>query len=212
MRRAPLPVTSLLAGALALTAAILGWMFDGLEMGLFPLVGRPAMLEFTGSDEASGFWFSIIIAVFLVGAACGGVLLGWLGDRIGRVRAMSLSVLTYALFTGFCGLVKRPEQIAVLRFIAALGMGGEWALGVALVMEVWPNRSRALMAGLIGAAFLLAGSLALCRLRSFATPTDAIPYLVLFGLGMAAVTLPPVYLMRMPLAPGWPRVDSQVAW
>jgi hypothetical protein len=90
--------------------------------------------------------------VFLVGAATGGVLFGWLGDRIGRVRAMSLSVITYAVFTGLCGLAAAPWQIAILRFIAALGMGGEWSLGVALVMEVWPNRSRGLMAGLIGAA------------------------------------------------------------
>src|SRR6185369_11845555 len=91
----------------------------------------------------------------------GGVLFGWLGDRIGRVRAMALSVLTYALFTGLCGIAGTPIQVGVLRFIASLGMGGEWSLGVALVMEVWPNRSRAFMAGLIGAAanvgYLLVG-------------------------------------------------------
>ena len=80
------------------------------------------------------------------------MLFGWLGDRIGRVRAMSLSVLTYAVFTGLCGLAQTPIQLGILRFIASLGMGGEWALGVALVMEVWPNKSRAFMAGLIGAA------------------------------------------------------------
>jgi MFS transporter, SHS family, sialic acid transporter len=145
---------------MALTAALLGWMFDGAEMGLFSMVGRAAIQDLMGYrpkptelEEAKiAFYFNVVIAVFLVGAATGGVVFGWLGDRIGRVRAMSLSVLTYALFTGLCGLVKRPEQIAVLRFIAALGMGGEWSLGVALVMEVWPNRSRGLMAGLIGAA------------------------------------------------------------
>src|SRR5205814_5309930 len=95
----------------------------------------------------------------------GGVLFGWLGDRVGRVRAMSLSVLTYALFTGFCGFAQSPLQLGILRFIAALGMGGEWSLGVALVMEVWPNRSRAMMAGLIGAAanvgYLLVGIIGL---------------------------------------------------
>jgi MFS family permease len=65
---------------------------------------------------------------------------------------MSFSVLTYSVFTGCCGLANSAEQIACLRFIAALGMGGEYALGVALVMESWPNRSRVLLAGLIGAA------------------------------------------------------------
>src|SRR6185503_331986 len=95
------------------------------------------------------------------GAATGGVLFGWLGDRIGRVRAMTLSVLVYAVFTGLCGFAAEAWQIGALRFIAALGMGGEWSLGVALVMEVWPNRSRTFMAGLIGAAanvgYLLVG-------------------------------------------------------
>ena len=140
---------------LVLTAALLGWMFDGLEMGLFPLVARPALLNLLGADTGTAEvarWISVITAVFLVGAATGGVLFGWLGDRIGRVRAMTLSILTYALFSGACGLVESAWQIAVLRFIASLGMGGEWSLGVALVMEVWPDRSRAWLAGVIGAA------------------------------------------------------------
>jgi MFS family permease len=138
----------------ALTAALLGWMFDGLEMGLFSLVGRQALRGLLpGESEATiGQWFAVAMAVFLVGAATGGVLFGWLGDRIGRVRAMSLSVLTYALCTGLQGLATSAEQIAVLRFLAALGMGGEWSLGVALVTEIWPDRSRAFLAGLIGAA------------------------------------------------------------
>ncbi len=154
---------------MALTAALLGWLFDGAEMGVFSMVGRGAIADLLGyatpptpdQDTQIGMTFGIIIAVFLVGAAAGGVLFGWLGDRIGRVRAMSLSVLVYAVFTGFCGFVQTPFQLGVLRFIASLGMGGEWALGVALVMEVWPNRSRAMMAGLIGAAanagYLLVG-------------------------------------------------------
>ncbi len=150
---------------LALTAALLGWMFDGLEMGLFPLVARPALNDLMGvtNDAEVGRWFGVATAAFLVGAATGGVLFGWLGDRIGRVRAMTLSVLTYAVFTGLCGLAASPEQIAGLRFLSALGMGGEWALGVALVMEIWPDQSRAVLAGLIGAAanvgYLLVGTL-----------------------------------------------------
>jgi SHS family sialic acid transporter-like MFS transporter len=139
---------------LALAAALLGWMFDGFEMGLFSLVGRPALQDLLpGAPEADiGRWFAVAMAVFLVGAASGGVLFGWLGDRLGRVRAMMLSILTYAIFTGFCGLAQSAWQVMVLRFIAALGMGGEWSLGVALVTEIWPDRTRAFMAGLIGAA------------------------------------------------------------
>jgi MFS family permease len=138
-------------------------MFDGFEMGVFSLVGRAAVRDLldTADEARVGMWFGAIMAVFLIGAATGGVLFGWLGDRIGRVRAMTLSILTYALFTGLGGFVMEAWQIGVVRFIAALGMGGEWSLGVALVMEVWPNRSRAFMAGLIGAAanvgFVLVG-------------------------------------------------------
>ncbi|MBX7167583.1 MAG: MFS transporter [Pirellulales bacterium] len=139
---------------MALLAALLGWMFDGLEMGLFPLVAKPALGELLGDDspERVGFWLSGVTAAFLIGAATGGVLFGWLGDRWGRVRAMMASVLVYALFTGACAFAQSPEQLAAIRFGAALGMGGEWALGVALVMEVWQVQSRGLLAGLIGAA------------------------------------------------------------
>ena len=65
---------------------------------------------------------------------------------------MTLSVLTYSIFSALCAFAPSAEWMAVLRFVAALGMGGEWSLGVALVMEIWPDRSRALLAGLIGAA------------------------------------------------------------
>jgi len=97
-------------------------------------------------------WFNVIIATFLVGAATGGVLFGWLGDRIGRVRAMSFSVFAYAIFTGLCGFATEAWHVAGLRFIASLGVGGEWALGVALVNELWTSGNRAWIAGLIGAA------------------------------------------------------------
>ncbi|MBL8856027.1 MAG: hypothetical protein JNK57_18820, partial [Planctomycetaceae bacterium] len=83
------------AKTLALVAALLGWLFDGFEMGLFPVIARPALRELLSSstagldaqsaEELVGLWNSITIAGFLVGAAAGGVLFGWLGDRIGRV-------------------------------------------------------------------------------------------------------------------------------
>lgn len=160
---------------LALAAALLGWMFDGFEMGIFPLVHRPALIEVLGLKEEAatarttadagikklsedrikaetGLWFGRITAAFLAGAALGGWLFGWLGDRVGRVRAMVFSVLTYATFTGLCGLAQDAWHLAALRFVSALGMGGEWSLGVALVMESWPTRFRPLLAGLIGTA------------------------------------------------------------
>src|SRR5260370_30670055 len=144
---------------LALLAALLGWLFDGFEMGLFPVIARPALVELTGSsvsperlEPTVAVWNSLALAGFLFGAATGGVLFGWLGDRLGRVRAMSLSILTYALCSGLGAFTTHPLQIVLVRYIAALGMGGEWSLGVALVMELWGGRARALLAGMIGAA------------------------------------------------------------
>jgi MFS family permease len=140
---------------MVLLAAFLGWMFDGLEMGIFPQVARPSLTDLLGaaaSEGNIGWWHQTIDALFLLGAALGGLVFGWLGDKIGRVRAMSASILVYSLFTGLCYFAAAPWQIGAFRFISAIGMGGEWALGVALVMEIWPARHRPMLAGVIGAA------------------------------------------------------------
>lgn len=200
---------------MALLAALLGWLFDGFEIGLFPLTGKPALTELlttaAGGSAANPLsiekaaevaasvnsWFGVIIAVFLVGAATGGVLFGWLGDRIGRVRAMSLSILAYALFTGACGFADAAWQIAGLRFLASLGMGGEWSLGVALVNEIWPGKSRAFIAGLIGAAanvgFLLVALLSIGMVKTMAS----------LSAGMLAIGLPAEFVDRLLSNGGW---------
>ena len=79
---------------MALTAALLGWLFDGLEMGLFPLIQKPALDELVGPDKRT-LWMGIMTSFFLVGAATGGVLFGWLGDRI-----------------GFCGVAPSDSRIS----------------------------------------------------------------------------------------------------
>jgi MFS family permease len=141
---------------LVLIAAVLGWMFDGVEIALPPIMGRPALIELLGPERASdqniGPLLGVLGAMFLVGAAAGGVLFGWLGDRYGRVRTMIFSVLTYSLFTGAAYWALVPWHLMVLRFIASMGMGGQWSLGVALVVECWPGLTRPLLAGVIGAA------------------------------------------------------------
>src|SRR5262249_9250525 len=125
---------------LALAAALLGWAFDGFEQGVFPLVARPALIELEGLaeparvlkegpkdsaedpaaqkavDEPVREWNAILTVAFLLGAALGGLLFGWLGDRIGRVRAMIFTVLTYAGFTGLCGFARTAWHLALLRF------------------------------------------------------------------------------------------------
>jgi MFS transporter, SHS family, sialic acid transporter len=139
---------------MVLAAAFFGWMFDGLEQAVFPLAGRPALQDLlnTTNDAIIGQYFGYITALFLIGAALGGFVFGWLGDRFGRVRTMIWSILTYSIFTGLCYFATNPYQLGALRFISAIGMGGEWALGVALVMEFWPEKARPLLAGAIGSA------------------------------------------------------------
>jgi len=216
---------------LALMAAVLGWMFDGLEMGLFPLVARPALLELLGQNaqQHMGTWISAIIAVFLVGASFGGFVFGALGDRIGRTKAMVWSVLAYSIFSGACAFVHSPEQMLVLRFLAALGMGGEWALGVALVMEIWPAKSRPLLAGIIGASanagFLLIAlmSLALTSVIGFLSvllgvllPTSAMEALLANGawrmlmlLGAMPALLTFFIRLWVPESPKWKEVSEK---
>ncbi len=174
---------------IVLAAAFLGWMFDGVEIGLFPLVARPALQELLRDmgDAEVGWWNGIIVACFLLGAAMGGLVFGWLGDRIGRVRGMVLAILTYSLFTGAGYWATEAWHLAVFRFIASLGMGGEWAVAVALVVECWPERHRPKLAGAIGSAanfgFLFIGIVAYL----FPVRADSWRWLMLVGASPAVL-------------------------
>jgi len=188
---------------MVLLAAFLGWLFDGFEIGLFPVVARPALQDLMEgtTDVGVGRWMGIVTALFLLGAACGGLIFGWLGDRIGRVRALSFSILTYSLFTGVGYFATEPWHLGAVRFISALGMGGEWSLGVALVMECWPEKARPLLAGLIGAAanvgFLLIGFVA----TVVPVTVDSWRWMMLVGAGPALL----VFFIRLfvPESPLW---------
>jgi MFS family permease len=191
---APILSTGTRAQWLVLAAAFLGWMFDGVEMGIFPLVARPALQSMigastTGQDQFIGLWMGRITALFLAGAAGGGLAFGWLGDRVGRVRAMTLSILTYSIFTGFCFFAQEPWHLGALRFVAAFGMGGEWSLGVALVMEAWPPGKRALLAGVIGTAsnfgYLLIAVVGFC----FQVTPDSWRWIMIVGAAPALLAL-----------------------
>src|SRR5258706_7670789 len=128
-------------------AAWLGWFFDGLDMHLFTLVAAPvvAMLLGAGIAEdhpAAKVKSSLIQASFLVGWALGGAFFGRLGDLLGRSKSLALTILTYATFTGLSFFAQTWWQLLILRFIAALGIGGEWAVGSSLLSETWPRKWR----------------------------------------------------------------------
>ena len=189
-----------------LVAAFLGWMFDGLEMGIFPLVARPALQEMQATaglvdEQFVQTWMGKITALFLLGAAAGGLFFGWLGDRMGRVRAMSTSILCYSLFTGLAYFAQAPWHLGAFRFIAALGMGGEWSLGVALVMESWPANRHPLMAGLIGVAANL-GYAAIAIIAMFFSIThDSWRWVMLVGAAPALLTL--LIILFVPESERW---------
>jgi len=134
-------------------AAWLGWTFDGLDMHLYTLVAAPFVAELMGNlpttHPAVGRHASIIQAAFLLGWALGGSLFGYVGDRLGRTRALSLTILTYALFTGLSCLAQSWWHLLILRFLAALGIGGEWAVGASLLAETWPRRLRPWVAAVL---------------------------------------------------------------
>jgi MFS family permease len=137
-------------------AAWLGWLFDGLDMHLYTLVATPFVAELLGGldqrDAAVGRTGSIVQAGFLVGWALGGGFFGRVGDRIGRTHALNVTILTYALFTGLSFFAQTWWQLLVCRFLAALGIGGEWAVGAALISETWPRRWRPWMAAVLQSA------------------------------------------------------------
>jgi MFS family permease len=136
-------------------AAWLGWLFDGLDMHLYTLVAAPFVMELLGARSPADPFVrersSWIQAAFLTGWALGGGLFGRLGDRLGRSRALSLTILTYALFTGLSYLATAWWHLLVFRFLAALGIGGEWAVGASLLAETWPRAWRPWIAAVLQA-------------------------------------------------------------
>ena len=157
MTHAPPPIT-ITGRYLAVTVAFLGWLCAGVQLGTLPIASLSISQDFMGAAydaKAAGRWFSYYTAALSLGAAIGGIALGWLGDRCGRTKAMAASIFCYSLFAGAGGFAQTQEQLAVLRFLAGLGIGGMWPNGVALVSEVWPDVSRPFLAGVMGAAFNL---------------------------------------------------------
>jgi MFS family permease len=134
-------------------AAWLGWMFDGLDVHLYTLVAAPFVMQLLGAasvtDAAVKEKSSWIQAAFLIGWAVGGGFFGRVGDRLGRSRALSLTIFTYAICTGLSSIAQTWWQLLIFRFLAALGIGGEWAVGASLLSETWPRHWRPWLAAVL---------------------------------------------------------------
>jgi MFS family permease len=146
-------------------------------------------------------WYALYNSLFLLGAATGGLVFGWIGDRTGRVRAMAASILCYSGFAGLGYLVVTPEQLLVLRFLCGMGIGGMWPTGVSLAAEAWSDGSRPLLAGLLGTSANV--GIFLMSYLTYLVPLNADNWrwVMLVGSGSAVLALAVVALV--PESPAW---------
>ncbi|MBW3598017.1 MAG: MFS transporter [Planctomycetes bacterium] len=147
---------------LVLLIASLGWVFDVFEGQIFvasmneampSLIDRAALALREGISDPDvleerykaivAYYNNIALAAFLLGGALGGVVFGMVSDRIGRTKTMILTILVYSGFTCVTAFAQTWWQMSILRFLVAMGVGGEWAVASAMVAEVFPARARA---------------------------------------------------------------------
>jgi MFS family permease len=151
---APSPITS--AQKRTLLAAALGWMLDAFDSMLYALVLAHVMRDLGMTKSVAG----LLNSLTLVASGIGGVGFGFIADRIGRKRALMLSILTYSVCSFGSGLAHSIPMLAVFRFILGLGMGGEWNTGATLVAETWPTELRARAIAMVQSSWAIGYALA----------------------------------------------------
>ncbi|TMS00652.1 MFS transporter [Nonomuraea basaltis] len=130
----------------AIVASVAGYAMDGFDLLILSFA-----LGAIASDMGVGLpEVGTLTSVTLWGAVIGGLVFGILADRFGRVRMLTLSILLFAVFTGLCALAPNVEILAVFRFLAGLGLGGEFGIGMTLAAEAWPAGKRARATALVG--------------------------------------------------------------
>lgn len=134
---------------LVIAAGWAGWGFDVFDALLFNFVAPnclPVLLHLPPGSPAAHravvFWIGALTSMLLVTWAAGGVLFGWIADRIGRKRALFATIALYACGTALCALTSQLWQLILCRLVAGLGIGGEWGIGAALVAEAVPEQRR----------------------------------------------------------------------
>ena len=143
---------------LVLAIASAGWIFDTFEGQLFNILRMQMLSDLLGAPAGSPEvrrWGDIFLAVFLIGGTVGGVVFGALADRFGRKPTMAATILFYSVFSGLTYFATSLWHIAALRFLVALGVGGEWAVAAALVAEVFPLKSRTHASGIFHSTSVL---------------------------------------------------------
>jgi len=201
-----------------LVVAFLGWFFGGMQIGMTNLIndatkyliiesGWSAKLNPEQLNNLISDWWAYQQCAFLFGAAAGGYIFGKLGDRIGRTRALGISILWFSTLTGLAYFVKDPLQLLCIRFLACLGIGGCWPNGVALVSEAWSKLARPVMASLIG----MAGNIGIFTFATMMAknPADADSFRSVFLIGAYSVPLGLIILLSVRESPTWVASKNQ---
>lgn len=140
----------------SLIAGGLGWMLDAMDVMLYSMVLAHLMSELGMSKSVGGLLTSLTLGA----SAVGGVMFGFIADRVGRTRALMASILVYSLASGACGLSQTVIELAICRLVLGLGMGGEWTTGAALIAESWPAEHRGKALGLMQSTYAIGEMLA----------------------------------------------------
>ncbi len=139
---------------LVLVVASLGWIFDAFEGQLYNITRAdmlPDLLHVQANDPLVKIWGERFLGIFLIGGTLGGWLFSSLADKWGRNPIMALTILFYSVFSGLTAFADEIWQVGALRFLVAMGVGGEWAVGAALVAEVFPKHARERAGGIFHA-------------------------------------------------------------
>jgi MFS family permease len=139
-----------------LLAASLGWMLDSFDAMLYALVLAYVMRDLGMGKSTAG----LLSTLMLLASGIGGIMFGFLADRIGRKRALTLSIVTYSVCSFASGLSTTVLMLAIVRFVLGLGMGGEWNTGATLVAETWPDELRAKALAIVQSSWAIGYALA----------------------------------------------------
>src|SRR4051812_25005910 len=167
-----------------LIAAALGWALDAFDVMLYAMV-ISHLIRDLGMTKA---WAGLLNTLTLLASGAGGILFGFIADRVGRKRALMLSILTYSVFSFASGLATSVKMLAAFRFVLGLGMGGEWNTGATLVAETWPTELRAKAISIVQSSWAL-GYAAAALVSGLVLRYFDWRVVFFFGLLPAAVTL-----------------------
>ena len=137
---------------LVFTICTLGWTFDCMDQQLFTFARASAMAELMSMESTSDTtirYATLATSIMLIGWATGGIIFGILGDKFGRVKIMFFTILAYSLLTGLNAFAVSIWDFMIIRFLAGIGIGGQFAVGTALLAETMPQRARPYALGIM---------------------------------------------------------------